>query len=177
LIENNLLINEIQLDSKLSSSIHQGRRADFALMLAMLSEDVREHSQFLLPQSEQSANEVSEEQLRKQFQLPEPAPLAVKSPEDIKKFNQAQLVISHRIADLHLHNTLLPPPLHLRNDANYIAPEILENTSVHCQRRYKTKAKQNEILANSQLFNAKAWITTIENTAHSIARSNVHSIA
>ena len=49
----NVLLHELQLGEQLNESVEQTRRADFSLMLAMLAEDVREQSQFLLPKTQE----------------------------------------------------------------------------------------------------------------------------
>ncbi len=177
MLENNLLVHELQLGSQLSQSVHSGRRADFSLMLAMLSDDVREHSQFLLPVSEKTTPEESEEKLRKRFQLPEPAPLAIKDPQEIKKFNQAHFILEQRLADLHLENTLKPLPLSMHDDVNYIEPEILANTSIHCQRRYQQATKKPGLLAKATTFDAKAWLAGIEKTLVSAPMVTNHNNA
>lgn len=42
-IRNEFLVDEMQLGSRLNEDIHSQNRADFALMLAMLSTDVIDH--------------------------------------------------------------------------------------------------------------------------------------
>jgi len=44
-----LLITESQLNSRLNNSVHENRRGEFALLLAMLSHDALDFSQFHLP--------------------------------------------------------------------------------------------------------------------------------
>lgn len=178
-VENNVLVHELQLGTQLSQSVHSGRRADFALMLAMLSDDVREHSQFHLPHTETTENEINDKKLRQRFQLPEPTPLAVQDPQEIAKYNQAKLVLEKRLADLHLQNILSPLPLSIRDDASYIESEIINNTSIHCQRRYKKQSdKDKEGLFNKVAqFNAKAWLSGIEKSLLDSPMVTSHSSA
>ena len=83
----NVLLHELQLGEQLNESVEQTRRADFSLMLAMLAEDVREQSQFLLPKSEEeTAVELSNLALRKQFNLPDKAKLALTTPNEVNQF-------------------------------------------------------------------------------------------
>ena len=82
---NDILVHELQLGEQLNESVHSERRSDFSLMLAMLTEDVKAHSQFTLPLSQIPEKSTSSEQLRKHFQLPDEAPLALKNVEEIKK--------------------------------------------------------------------------------------------
>ncbi|MCT7656622.1 hypothetical protein MBH78_22305 [Oceanimonas sp. NS1] len=68
-IHANLLINDSQLGDSLNQAVHQGRREDFGLLLAMLSEDARD-----LPRIDQPAAGLSEPDWRAHFALPEPTP-------------------------------------------------------------------------------------------------------
>ncbi|MDP5292311.1 VC2046/SO_2500 family protein [Oceanimonas sp. CHS3-5] len=65
----NLLINDSQLGDSLNQAVHQGRRGDFGLLLAMLSDDARD-----LPRIEEPAAETGEPDWRAHFALPEPTP-------------------------------------------------------------------------------------------------------
>jgi hypothetical protein len=70
------LLHELQLGEQLNECVHQSRRSDFSLMLAMLCDDVREQSQFILPKSapidgtSTDIKEVNNKTLRKHFDLP-----------------------------------------------------------------------------------------------------------
>jgi len=70
-LKSEILLHELQLGEQLNESVHQARRADFSLMLAMLCDDVREQSQFILPKSEiNSADQAvdNNEVLRQHFE-------------------------------------------------------------------------------------------------------------
>ena len=62
-----LLITESQLKTRLNKSVHENRRGEFSLLLAMLSHDALDFSQFHLPKSETHSAYVDEEQLRERF--------------------------------------------------------------------------------------------------------------
>ena len=88
------LLHELQLGEQLNESVVQTRRADFSLMLAMLADDVREQSQFLLPQTpETTPADVTNIALRKQFNLPEKPALALTTLDDVKQFNQVHNIV------------------------------------------------------------------------------------
>ncbi|WP_087026055.1 VC2046/SO_2500 family protein [Thaumasiovibrio subtropicus] len=61
------LINEVQLGPRLNQSVTRGHRADFSLLLAMLSPDVREHE----PLDKLDLPDNSEAALRAKFELAE----------------------------------------------------------------------------------------------------------
>jgi hypothetical protein len=178
-----VLLHELQLGEQLNESVVQARRADFSLMLAMLTEDVREQSQFLLPQTEEAmAADVTNAALRKQFNLPNEAALALTSLDDVKQFNQVQTIIDNDLANIHLTNAMMPKPLAFRDDKKHIESQVLHNTSLFTQLKYKqaaelSKAHLNQLqeaqinpslsdtdkpLSQPLNFNAKAWLDGIQ---------------
>ena len=179
----NVLLHELQLGEQLNESVEQTRRADFSLMLAMLAEDVREQSQFLLPKSQElTAADLSNLALRKQFNLPDKAKLALTTPNEVNQFNQAHTIVDNDLANIHLTNAMMPKPLAFRDDNKHIESQVLENTSLFTQLKHKQAAEacqahlnqlpQNQLdttsietdkpLSQSLNFNAKAWLDGIQ---------------
>jgi hypothetical protein len=186
------LLHELQLGEQLNQSIRQTRRADFALMLAMLAPDVREQSQFYLPPSaEVKSKHQDNTALRAFFELPEPAPLALRNNDEIRCFNQAELLKEKGLQSLHLTNAMIPKPLAFRDDAKHIPSNIMTNTSLYCQLQHdqiksdikdyinddvKEEQQKNQshkqshkqvkavapLLNKSLSFNTKEWLKGIE---------------
>jgi len=162
-VENNILVHELQLGEQLNECVHNKRRSDFSLMLAMLADDVRSHSQFLVPKTVRAESVTSDDSLRKEFNLPPIEPLALTQLENISYFNQANLIVEKRLADLHLRNAMTQTPLAFRDDTLHIAHDVIANTSLYCQQQYKedkSSPKEQQRLA----FNAKAWLNTVQET-------------
>jgi hypothetical protein len=167
-----VLLHELQLGEQLNESVVQTRRADFSLMLAMLAEDVREQSLFTLPKAQQPvASDTSNLALRKEFSLPQKAPLALSSMDNIEQFNQAQSIVDNDITNIHLHNAMTPNPLAFRDDRQHIATEILQNTSLCCQLKHQqghsietsdSDKALDQPLTPPLHFNAKAWLDGIQ---------------
>ncbi|MCW6026361.1 hypothetical protein K1Y37_27295 [Serratia marcescens] len=65
------IINEIQFGNGISHAVHEGRRADFSLILSMFSNDVRD----VVPVEEIKETATSDEILRQQFGLSQPQAL------------------------------------------------------------------------------------------------------
>ncbi len=168
------LLHELQLGEQLNESVVETRRADFSLMLAMLTDDVREQSQFILPKAQDPAKrDTSNSALRKEFNLPKKSPLGLSSLDEIEKFNQVQSVIDNDIANIHLTNAMKPKPLAFRDEKQHIETKIMENTSLFCQLKHQqaqaVKAsvdnpdKPSDQPLNQVLnFNAKAWLDGIQ---------------
>ncbi|WP_223270299.1 VC2046/SO_2500 family protein [Colwellia sp. C1TZA3] len=161
-LSNDILVHELQLGEQLNESVHHERRADFSLLLAMLTDDVRAHSQFKLPLSQTPEKTTTAEQLRKYFQLPDEAPLALKDITDISSYNQAGLIEKQQLEDLRLANILKPKPLAFRDDVKHINQQVMTNTSLYCQQKSQdlcsTKRQQRAE------FNAMAWVAALQTT-------------
>ncbi len=168
------LLHELQLAGQLNESVVQTRRADFSLMLAMLTDDVREQSQFILPKAQAPAtSDTSNSALRKEFNLPKKSPLGLSSMDEIERFNQVQSVIDNDIANIHLTNAMTPNPLAFRDEQQHIETKIMQNTSLFCQLKHqqaqaiKTSADNLDKSCDKPLnqvldFNAKAWLDGIQ---------------
>lgn len=166
MVENHLIINEIQLGTQLNECVHSHRRSDFSLMLAMLTDDAREFSEFLLPEGKEE-NLTPEYELRRHFDLPKQSPLALDELSDLTNFNQAALANNDNMASIHLANVLQPKAMAFRDNAKYIAANIVNNTNLHCQQRYQRSLEQsdnnNQNTAIPKLsFNAQAWLKTVQ---------------
>ncbi|GAB0112445.1 VC2046/SO_2500 family protein [Pseudoalteromonas distincta] len=160
-----LLITESQLKSKLNESIHENRRGDFALLLAMLSHDVLDFSQFHLPKTEIDNFVIEEEVLRKQFGAGPKQPLA---PDEfdmlVGQFN-ASLISeegeANGMASLKLYQYLNPEPLAIRNDDKYIPLNIIDNCELAVRRRIKNEQTQ----LTAPLIDAAAFYDSLNNDA------------
>ena len=162
MVETNLLIHELQLGQQLSQCVQSNRRADFGLMLAMLAEDVREHSQFKLPHDEITEPAYTDTKLRKFFQLPDEIPLGLQELDALNQYDQADLIDGNNLPTMHLQNALSPKALAFRDNKAHVPTQVMENTSLHCQNR--NKDEQNKLLNNRNDFNAKLWLKTIQDS-------------
>lgn len=176
-----LLVNELQLGDQLGQCVHSRRRADFSLMLAMLTEDVREHSQFFVPKRPLKEVNTSDDFFRKVFHLPAEAPLTIKDFSDIHDFSQAGLVEQQNFADIQLKNILKPLPLSFRDKKEHIPTSVLTDSSVHCQQRHrenlakKTENSKQTLLNSPAFFNAKAWLDNIQTTLVNATSVQLHT--
>lgn len=159
-----ILLHELQLGEQLNESVHQARRADFSLMLAMLCDDVREHSQFTLPQADNSSVaqlEQTNQTLRKHFDLPEQAPLALKNMEQISDYNQSHFIANNDLVSIQLSNALSPKPLTFRDDKLHVNSTILSNTSLTCQEKY-TNQPVTPVLNKRLNMDVEGWLKVVQ---------------
>ena len=165
-VDSQILVHELQLGEQLNESVHSARRADFSLLLAMLTDDVQSHSQFFLPKTTTDVKTTNDEILRKEFDLPEKAPLSLDENHTTLLFNQSELIQKNNLAQLHLSNVLSPKPLAFRDDKNHITQQVLSNTSLYCQKKFNQQKLNHNVDSDSSrlLFDAKGWLKAVHNT-------------
>ncbi len=156
-----ILVEELQLGEQLNQCVHSSRRSDFSLMLAMLTEDVRAHSQFHLPKTPASEKNITDAQLRKYFDLPEKARLALTELSEINEFSQAELVEHQQLASIHLEQAIKPKPLAFRDNSKHIELSVMENTSLYCQKQHQQVGE----FENTHLdFQVNEWLKSLQST-------------
>ncbi|MDO6428383.1 VC2046/SO_2500 family protein [Thalassotalea sp. 1_MG-2023] len=155
------LLEEAQLGQRLNESVRVPMHSDFSLMLAMLVDDVRMHSQFHLPHDEITEPEISDDSLRRHFSLPDKAPLALTQLAQISQYGQAELAEKGLFSSIHLTNMLKEKPIAFKNDKCHIPSNVLENTSLYCQLKHQ---KSDAIPKQRKEFDAKAWLQSLQNT-------------
>jgi len=160
LISNDLLIHEQQLGDALNQCVHSNRKADFSLMLAMLSDDAREFSEFKLPTTPVKEVKTTDEVLRKQFELPQAQRLALSSMEELAHFNQGQHVKSQNLTQLKLEDALSPKPLCFRDDKTHVNTPVSSNTTLYCQQKIK---ENKEVLVSPLHENVNEWLKNVHN--------------
>jgi len=169
------LLHELQLGEQLNECIHQSRRSDFSLMLAMLCDDVREQSQFILPEATPidgtsiDREKVTNQILRKHFDLPKETSLALESIEQINQFNQGQLIKDNDLTSLHLINALTPKPLTFRDNNKHLSNDVLSNTSLICQEKHALK-QEDKVINKPLDMHVEGWLKSIQT---SLVKSNL----
>ncbi|MBE0459614.1 MAG: VC2046/SO_2500 family protein [Pseudoalteromonas prydzensis] len=139
-----LLITESQLNNRLAKSVSESRRGEFALLLAMLSHDALDFSQFHLPKTPFDTHGASqnETQLREQLGAgPEQALAPAQFDILIGQYN-AQRLQQGGMADIRLRSCLKPEPLVIRNDDKHIPLIVIDNCEPVVRKRHLNKETQ-----------------------------------
>ncbi|ODP96549.1 MULTISPECIES: VC2046/SO_2500 family protein [unclassified Salinivibrio] len=127
------IISDVQFGDNLNHAVTQGRRSDFALMLALMSGDANEST----PLSPLDEKTINDEVLRRQFQLAPPQPLSASNEEDYVRAG-AQADAFHRggIASAHLRFQLAPAAMHYPPQGTHGFDEaVYHNLSGHQRRK------------------------------------------
>ncbi|WP_257325534.1 VC2046/SO_2500 family protein [Pseudoalteromonas rhizosphaerae] len=139
-----LLITESQLNNRLAKSVSEHRRGEFALLLAMLSHDVLDFSQFHLPKTpfDAHASTPTEAQLREQLGAGPEQALAPDEFDMLIGQHNAQLLQQGSMADIRLRSCLAPEPLVIRDDKNHIPLMVIDNCELVVRKRHLDKETQ-----------------------------------
>ncbi len=129
-------ITELQFGMGINHAVHEGRRADFALLLSMFSNDVRDNT----PVEQIETVEITDSSLRQRFALPEPQVL--KSDQSSYQISALQAHQFHHggLASAKLAHYLIPEALVYLPEATHDLPEdVYHNLSIHQQRQLGEK--------------------------------------
>ncbi|BDF94879.1 MULTISPECIES: VC2046/SO_2500 family protein [Pseudoalteromonas] len=139
-----LLITESQLNNRLAKSVSESRRGEFALLLAMLSHDALDFSQFHLPKTsvDTHATTQSETQLRKYLGAGPEQALAPAQFDMLIGQHNAQRLQQGGMADIRLRSCLTPEPLVIRDDKNHIPLLVIDNCEPVVRKRHLNKESQ-----------------------------------
>ncbi|RCU52828.1 hypothetical protein DU002_02370 [Corallincola holothuriorum] len=127
-VNSSIIVNELQLGQSLNKAVSSGDSAKFAYLLSMLSDDVLDQPQFQFACFDRIKPAPDETQLRKEFSLPESAPLFSDAETMLRATNQSQLFAEGgSITDVRLLAALAPTALVAKKeDDNSLPADILD---------------------------------------------------
>ncbi|MDC5848962.1 VC2046/SO_2500 family protein [Vibrio europaeus] len=136
------IISELQFGAGINHAVHEGRRADFALILSMFSDDVRDNT----PLEKVDEIDTSEQALRKKFELQAPQQLRSDQSSYQVSATQASLFHSSGLPSTKLSHYLTPDALtYLPEDTHNLPEEVYHNLSGH-QRRAMGEKEPKELM-------------------------------
>ncbi|HAS63177.1 MAG TPA: hypothetical protein DCS35_11785 [Vibrio sp.] len=135
-INNISAINELQFGTGINHAVHEGRRADFALLLSMFSNDVRDNT----PVEQIDQIEITDQSLRRRFDLQ--SPQALQSDQSSYQISAQQAHQFHQggLASAKLAHYLIPEALvYLPEQTHSLPEDVFHNLSLHQQRQLGEK--------------------------------------
>lgn len=142
------IINELQFGNGINHAVHEGRRADFALILSMFSDDVRDNT----PVEKIEAVNTTDQLLRQRFELQPPQPLRSDQSSYEISAQQASLFHASGLPSAKLSHYLKPEVVaYLPEDTHDLPEEVYHNLSGH-QRRKLSEAEPRQLLP-ADLYN------------------------
>lgn len=148
------IINELQFGNGINHAVHEGRRADFSLILSMFSDDVRDNTPVELVDEQ----ETTEQLLRKRFELQPPQQLRSDQQSYPVSAKQAELFHNSGLPGAKLHHYLAPEVLAYMPEETFDLPEeVYHNLSGHQRRHLAEKEPRTVIPADlyNQLVSAQ----------------------
>ncbi len=136
------IINELNVGAGINTAVNQGRRADFALLVSMFSNDVRDNT----PVEEVEQKVTSDDLLREQFELATPQTLRSNQDTYARSAKQAELFHASSIVSSRLSHGLNPDALaYLPEQTHDLPEEVYHNLSGHERRRLAEPKTQASI--------------------------------
>lgn len=136
------IISELNVGSGISQAVNTGRRADFALLVSMFSNDVRDNT----PVETVETQEISDDRLRQQFDLAEPQALRSNEESYERSALQANLFHKSGIASARLAHGLSPDALaYLPQGTHDLPEEVYHNLSGHERRKLAETTATNVV--------------------------------
>lgn len=136
------IINELKVGTGINQAVHQTRRADFALMLAMFSNDVRDNT----PVDQIDEVITTDKLLRQRFQLQEPQALQNDQSSYAISAEQAKQFHDGGLSSAKLSHYLVPDALtYLPEDTHGLPEDIYFNLSGH-ERRHLADKEPKKLL-------------------------------
>lgn len=166
-IRNELLVDELQLGERLNQDVHSANRADFALMLAMLSQDVQDNPIF----SDQEKI-VKKEDLRAKFMLPAPQAKYASDGDFERSMSMSDYVQQGNLQDVFLANCLNPEPL--TPFEREFAPEVIASLPPLSQEKLRQKI-QGQTLTYQKMKEQGDGFMVLDEIKHGRAMSSVDS--
>ncbi|BBN81208.1 hypothetical protein PA25_11930 [Pseudoalteromonas sp. A25] len=155
-----VLTREDQLGSALSVSVAEHRRADFAMLLAMLSQDALDFSQFHLPETQADEADLSEYALKKELQIGPQRALAPEQFDILIGQNNAKVLEQSSLVSLKLQDCLRPEPLAVRNDKTHIPLVVVDNCDIAVRKRLEA-VKSGHSVEEKPAMNAAGFYDQI----------------
>ncbi|BCN23658.1 VC2046/SO_2500 family protein [Vibrio alfacsensis] len=142
------IINELQFGNGINHAVHDGRRADFALIMSMFSNDVRD----VVPVEEVQETKTSDDILRHQFGLSQPQVLRSDSSSYDIAAEQAKQFHSAGLPSAKLSHYLKPDALtYMPQDTFDLPEEVYHNLSGHERRSLGKRNKS--LIPEAGLYN------------------------
>ena len=151
-----IITHEAQLSPQIQQSVAEGRQSDFALLLALLSDDATDFSAFKLLSTEQKAGEDSLFLAAKQSKGPQ-KPFAPEPFNGLIGQHNSELLKQYGIKPIQLNECLRPEPFATKNNKHYLPPLVVDN----CHPAKQAQLKKS-ISVNTDEINIDSFYESIE---------------
>ena len=138
-----------ELRGALSKTLSRQGRDDFALLLAMLHQDINQ--KLRITETEEPPPDIRERELASVDFYPK-TPLAAE-PQHWRQQELITLAAAQQdLSSLRLMQSMHPAPLALQNDPQFISDEVKANCDIFCQLRMREQTVQEIPVDEAQLY-------------------------
>lgn len=154
------LVDELQLGQGLNHALQQGHRAEFSLLLSLLSPDVQDQAWVRDPPQP----EISSVDWRRRFTLPPAKPLEADAASQERAVVLAEQLAAGGIAAVRLQEYMQPEPLSLKQ---YLIPEpVWNNLPPLVQAKYQRHKAGEELIRSEPSAASAAMLDSIADAEH-----------
>jgi len=140
-----IICNELQLGQQLNKSVVEDR-ANFALLLSLMSQDIEDQAQFHLAADKDDLSDSFQLALRVQFEVPQLQPLVADSSGELQSLNSGRVASEHGLLDARLRHCIAPEPLSFDLGKKFgIASEIYENLDIMAAKKFSGEYQPESI--------------------------------
>ncbi len=127
------LINELDTGTSLNLATVSNRRSDFSLLLALMSQDIRDMAQFEINRSPNDSENIK---LRKKFELPAEEVLIADLSTQAVLIDHSATFQSQGALEFRLRQNLQPEAMICRGKYPADLNEALDNCDIHISRKH-----------------------------------------
>ena len=127
------LINELDTGTSLNLATVSNRRSDFSLLLALMSQDIRDMAQFKI---NHSSNDAESLKLRRKFELPAEEVLIADLSTQVLPIDHSEIFQSQGALEFRLRQNLKPEAMICRGKYPAEFNEALDNCDIHISRKH-----------------------------------------
>ena len=136
---------ESEFKGALSRTLSKQGKQDFALLLAMLQQDITNKLKLIAPEPSK-LKDTRERELALIENAYPVVPLSAESIHWKQQEKVTQAMANHDFANVRLLQQMYPPPLALQNDPAFISEDVVANCDVFCQQRMlENKSHEKEV--------------------------------
>ena len=137
-----IVSNELHLGQQLNKSV-ENDRANFALLLALMSGDVEDQAQFHLQSNAATDVDCHSTSLRDQFEVPPLQTLVADPLGELQSLKCTQMINDRGLQDIRLSHCLNPEPLSFELGKKHgIDSDVVDNMGLSALRKFTSQPSQ-----------------------------------
>jgi len=157
-----ILVSELQLGQTLNHCVRDGKKDEFDLLLAMLSEDVSQQDQFTMEDSEPQSS--TEHSLKNHFKVASSQKMQASSlDEEVYSLELGQVAVKEGLIAARLQHCLRPDALHFQSNMRHgidsdvfdnLSPTVAQRFTAQTNKEMKVEINMDDLILSQQQYQA-----------------------